>query len=237
MLLVFLTSHGDGRLQYGQSNTKPGRPLSPRRVLFLSIVGCDQLPSCSCSLIIIYLVLHSPNDCNDGGTTINTASQYQIEDFPADVLNYKYIGVTAVLGSSASVTVTVGGHAYPVGWQSEPAGGVGVYHGSVYITTTGAVSADLIRNSATILTVTGEAIGGCTEGGYANLNPFVAGDFVSGKISVETPHDISDLVCTQGSGAEGFASMCLVVCEYGYCPIGGEMDPSLPVFPPVFSLY
>ncbi|PQE29794.1 alpha-1,3-glucanase mutanase protein [Rutstroemia sp. NJR-2017a WRK4] len=146
--------------------------------------------------------------------------QYQIEDLPVNVLNYKYIGVTAVLGSSASVTVTVGGQVYPVGWQSEPAGGVGVYHGSVFITSTGAVSADLIRNSATILTVTGKPIGGCTPDGYANFVPFVAGDFVSTKISAENPHDVSDLVCTQGSGAEGFAAMCYVVCEYGYCPIG-----------------
>ncbi|PQE24790.1 alpha-13-glucanase mutanase protein [Rutstroemia sp. NJR-2017a BVV2] len=188
------------------------------------------------SFILEYL-LHSPNDCSDGGTTINTASQYQIEDLPVDVLNYKYIGVTAVLGSAASVTVTVGGQVYPVGWQSEPAGGVGVYHGSVYITSTGAVSADLIRNSATILTVTGEPIGGCTTGGYANFNPFVAGDFVSTKISAQTPHDVLDLVCTQGSGAEGFTSMCLVVCEYGYCPIGGKKGPSLPVSPSVFACY
>ncbi|PQE03158.1 alpha-13-glucanase mutanase protein [Rutstroemia sp. NJR-2017a BBW] len=183
------------------------------------------------SLILEYL-LHSPNDCSDGGTTINTASQYQIEDLPVNVLNYKYIGVTAVLGSSASVTVTVGGQVYPVGWQSEPAGGVGVYHGSVFITSTGAVSADLIRNSATILTVTGKPIGGCTTGGYANFNPFV-----STKISVETPHDVSDLVCTQGSGAEGFAAMCYVVREYGYCPIGGKKGPSLPIFPSVFACY
>ncbi|CAD6446789.1 70f8fb62-2be9-40c0-91c7-3914c6610b41 [Sclerotinia trifoliorum] len=171
------------------------------------------------SLILEYM-LHSPNDCNDGNTTVNTASQYQIESLPADIMTYKYIGFTATLGSMANVTIHVGDQVSAASWQTVPAGDVGVYHGSLLVTGTGTVSADLVRDGVTILTITGESIGGCGEDGYANFNPWVGGDFVPGKISVETPYELSDLVCVEGSGAPGFAEMCSVVCEYGYCPIG-----------------
>jgi hypothetical protein len=173
-------------------------------------------------------VLHSPLDCSDGGTTINTASQLQVEQTPADVMDYKYIGFTATLGSLANITINIGGQSYSTSWQSVPAGGVGVYHGSLFVptTATGTVSADLIRNGQSILTVTGESIGGCTEGGYANFNPWVGGDFVPGQISVETPHDLSELVCIEGTGTSDFAELCSVVCEYGYCPISGRQASS-----------
>ncbi|ESZ94750.1 alpha-1,3-glucanase/mutanase [Sclerotinia borealis F-4128] len=171
------------------------------------------------SLVLEYM-LHSPSECNDGNTTVNTASQFQVEGLPHDIMTYKYIGFTATLGSMANVTIHVGDQVSAASWQTVPAGDVGVYHGSLFVTGTGAVSADLIRDGTTILTIDGESIGGCGNGGYANFNPWVGGDFVPGKISVETPYDLSDLVCIEGSGATGFATICSLVCEYGYCPIG-----------------
>lgn len=60
------------------------------------------------SLTIEYL-LHHVEDCNDGQTTVNTASQLQMEFAPGDVLSHYYIGYTAVLASHADVVITVGG--------------------------------------------------------------------------------------------------------------------------------
>lgn len=77
------------------------------------------------SLMLEYL-LHDIS-CNDGDTTVNTASQLQFEYAPADVLDAKYIGFTAVLASPANVTVTVGGRAMAASWQIEPADDAGVY--------------------------------------------------------------------------------------------------------------
>ena len=52
----------------------------------------------------------------------------------------------AVLGSSATVTVTVGGVASAATWQYEPSNGVGLYRGSVDLNgRTGAVTVSLIR--------------------------------------------------------------------------------------------
>jgi hypothetical protein len=67
---------------------------------------------------------------NDGGTTGNTASQLQVEFNPPDIAQDK-IFYSAVLASSQSVTVTVGGVNLGAAWTHVPDGGIGIYHGSV----------------------------------------------------------------------------------------------------------
>lgn len=60
-------------------------------------------------------------------------------------------------------------------YQSDRANDVGVYYGSLYIgELTGDVSADLLRNDESFLTVNGEPIGGCTDS-YMNFNIWVSG--------------------------------------------------------------
>lgn len=96
-----------------------------------------------------------------------------------------------------------------------------MYYGSVYIgDLTGDVSAGLIRNDESFLTVDGETIGGCTDG-YMNFNIWVAGtQGDSDSVSAKTT-STADLVCIAGSGAnwytdEDFDSVCWITCEYGY---------------------
>lgn len=104
-------------------------------------------------------------------------------------------------------------------WLVEPAGGVGVYYGYVYLSPgqdIGDVSADLVRDGTVIATVMGEPIGGCTDG-YANFNPIVVGGFVSDTVSANTV-DVSNQTCVQGTGAGDFAGICSAACGAGYCP-------------------
>lgn len=67
--------------------------------------------------------------CNDGGTTGNTASQLLLEFEPSAVMQDK-IFFSALLGSDATVSVTVGGTSLAASWTAKPDGGVGIYHGS-----------------------------------------------------------------------------------------------------------
>ncbi|KAF5501368.1 Mutanase [Colletotrichum siamense] len=174
------------------------------------------------SLVLEYL-LHSTDGCSDGGTPVNTATQLQYEYSAGDVLGGgKYIGYYAVLASPGNISISVGGKNMAGSWASEPAGGVGVYYGSVFVEdgASGTVAASIIRNDQTVFAITSDKdIGGCDADGNANFNPYVYGDFSTKAVSAtETAHDVSDLVCTAGTGAEGFAGICAIVCKYGYCP-------------------
>lgn len=101
-----------------------------------------------------------------------------------------------------------------------------MYHGKIQTDNTGAVIGELIRDGKTFVSFSGEAIGGCTEDGYANFNPWVGGDF-GGAIVSATTQDISKLNCTSGTGAREFASICSTTCNYGYCPTGACVCTSL----------
>lgn len=83
--------------------------------------------------------------CSEGDTVGNTASQLQIE-FPPQLIMLDKIFSSAVLASTAEVTVTVGGKTFTPKWSSIPDGGVGVYHGSVVLLSeTGDVNVQLSR--------------------------------------------------------------------------------------------
>lgn len=168
-------------------------------------------------------MLHSVDGCNDNQTPVNTASQLQYEYSAGSVLgDGKYIGFMAVLGSPGNISISVGGKNMAGAWTSEPAGGVGVYYGSVFIEdgASGTVAASIIRNDKTVFAVTSDkAVGGCDADGNANFNIYVSGDFSPATIpAVETPYDVSELACTAGTGAGDFAGICSVVCKYNYCP-------------------
>ncbi|ORY63528.1 glycosyl hydrolase family 71-domain-containing protein [Pseudomassariella vexata] len=173
------------------------------------------------SLILMYQ-LHDVMSCNDGGTVVNTASQLQVEVLPEDsVIISRYIGFMATLGSSASVRITVGGTTMTSGWLREPAGGVGVYYGTLYLEDgiTGDVTAELVRDDVKVIQMTGDAIGGCRDDGYANFNFNVVGSFSPQTVSADTAN-LDDLVCNAGTGAVDFAVICSKSCRYGYCPFG-----------------
>lgn len=96
--------------------------------------------------------------CDDDNTSANTASQFQIEFEPADVLE-DAVFFSAILGSAADVTVTIGGVSLGASWSDTPEGGVGMYHGSAsFGGYSGEVVISIVRDGVTIATSTGFAI-------------------------------------------------------------------------------
>lgn len=163
--------------------------------------------------------------CSDGDTTVNTASQLQIEYEPSAVM-HDYVVFDAVLAADADVTVHIGGTSVDASWTGVPEGGVGVYHGKVLagangLATSGAVSVELKRNGVVLATITGPTLGDCIDG-YANMNAWVGSAVVQNSQSGTTPHAVSELACIAGTGAGDYASICAWDCAYGYCPVSGE---------------
>ncbi|KAF9872878.1 hypothetical protein CkaCkLH20_09741 [Colletotrichum karsti] len=157
--------------------------------------------------------------CGDGDTSGNTASQLQLEFSPAEVMQDR-IFFSAVLGSSADVTVSVGGTSQAGTWTSVPDGGIGVYHGSVPFQGSGSVVITLQRGGGTIATITGGSITGtCAEGGLTNWNPWVGSAMAAGSISATPASSRDEQKCIKGTGATGFTTLCEFTCKYGYCPV------------------
>ncbi|QMW33048.1 alpha-1,3-glucanase/mutanase [Aspergillus flavus] len=158
--------------------------------------------------------------CKNGGTTGNTASQLQLEFEPAQVVQDK-IFFSALLTSSATVTVTVGGVSIPATWEFVPDGGVGVYHGSAgYGAFLGDVKISISRSGATIAEFSGTAITTSCKDGYSNFNAWV-GSASGPSISAVSPKlPMENQTCIQGTAPGNFQGLCEFTCNYGYCPIG-----------------
>lgn len=164
-------------------------------------------------------VLHPVSGCSDGGTSINTFQQLQLEESASSGLNYHWVGYIATLASEADIKVSVGGKSVKASWIAKPAGGAGVYYGAAVLESgmTGDVAASITRDGATIISFTSDkAIGGCKDG-FANFNPYVFGKFSMADVS-GTTKDVSELKCIQGRGNNDFNAICTVVCSFGYCP-------------------
>lgn len=162
--------------------------------------------------------------CYDAGTTINTASQLQIEFDPKDVLEDR-IYVMALLGEgSRAVQVVSGDYAQFVTWDSMPDDeiGAGVYFGSVPLRE-GDVTIQLVINEDEGLGDTqGLKVSSYScQGGYNNYNAWV-GSFSSlyREPVTTTGLALSDQVCIRGKGAYDFEDLCNFTCSYGYCPVG-----------------
>lgn len=161
----------------------------------------------------------SPADpCDNYGTVANTASQLQIEMLPWEVIADK-IFYSALLGASATVTVTVGGVNLNAGWTDVPAGGAGIYHGSVSFsghTGTVVVTVNGLPSVSGTIPITND----CTPDQY---NAYV---YASTGASSSAVVDISHYVCVEGWGVNAFANICKFACGLGYCPIGGKSQTS-----------
>jgi hypothetical protein len=151
--------------------------------------------------------------CGFSGTVGNTATQFQLEYSPAVMLQDK-IFYSALLGASATVTVTVGGVSLGATWTDVPPTGVGIYHGSASFAG---------RTGQVVVTVSGIAsavgdvpIGGCSQ---QNFNPYTCG--ANGPKS-SASLDINSHVCVEGFGVGNFQSICKFACGLGYCPLSGN---------------
>lgn len=150
----------------------------------------------------------------------NTASQLQIEFEPKDIIEDSiYYSVLLTSEADVTVTVTVGGVS-TVGssWRNKPAGGVGIFHGSVPMNgRTGEVSITVRRGGTQIATLPGPSITTDCQEGIANYDAWAGGVLYKAENSVTTPA-LSQQVCIEGTGAPGFTELCAFNCRYGYCP-------------------
>ncbi|KAI8286543.1 hypothetical protein K4K60_000334 [Colletotrichum sp. SAR11_57] len=172
--------------------------------------------------LVIWYRPNPSTSCKDGGTSGNTASQLQLEFHPWNVAK-DAIYFTALLTSSASIEVTVGGVQQKASWSMTPEGGVGLYHGNAwYYDQTGDVHVRVVRGGSTIAEVSGIAITtDCSKtNGYANWNAWVGSAVAASSVSAK-PNSRTDQVCIEGTGPlPGFATLCEFTCGYGYCPKG-----------------
>ncbi|EAW20625.1 uncharacterized protein NFIA_030580 [Aspergillus fischeri NRRL 181] len=169
---------------------------------------------------------YSPNPldyCSAGGTTLNTASQLQIEFDPKDKLEAR-IWVMALF-SDGNAAVYVNGHA--VEWDSMPQTDVkgdgdidaGIWFGSV-AAPPGMVTVDLfVRDSSTSFLKTIDITTSC-DGGFNNFNAWVGSVRGGWYGPSSTSVDLKDQVCVKGKGAYDFNPLCTFTCSYGYCPVG-----------------
>lgn len=168
--------------------------------------------------IVAWYRLSPAAACNDGFTSGNTHTQLQLEFRPHQVAQDK-IFFSALLSSNRAVTVTVGGVNLNAQWTSTPAGGVGVYHGSVsYGGSLGAVVitvGSMVFNGEPITTNCNRVT---NQNGRTNWNAWV-GSVTGATVNAVAP-STTNHVCIRGKGVGNFNGLCSFSCRYGYCPIG-----------------
>ncbi|KAG7108775.1 Mutanase like protein [Verticillium longisporum] len=190
--------------------------------------------------------LNPGSACSSGGTTGNTPSQHQTVYSPAE-LSEDRIFYSALLGSNAAATVSIGGKAQAQwAWDSIPDGGVGIYHGSVPFN--GATGEVVVTLSKGGLSVKGPAITtDCSKNaGLNNWNAWV-GSSKGAAVSVTPPRSLGDQVCVAGTGVTEPKSLNIdawpaagMTCTYeGLClshatitipiPEPAEPEPEVPV--------
>ncbi len=162
----------------------------------------------------------NPNTvCSTGGTTGNDAGHDQTVISPSDVLQDK-VFFSALLGSSATVTVSIGGNSQPASWENTPSGGSGIYHGSApFNGRTGEVVVTISRDGSTVAEVQGASITTQCQNNIENWNAWVGSATGSAPPSPPTSPPSGD-VCVGGTGDGNFQGLCDFSCQYGYCPDG-----------------
>ena len=169
--------------------------------------------------VVAWYRLTSSTACDTGYTPGNTASELQLEFEPYDVVQDK-IFFSALLGSAADVTVSIGGNEQVASWTYTPDGGIGIYHGSISFTGfTGTVVVTVTRDGSVIAQMTGEEILADCPNTWENWNAWVGYAMSDATISATPALDLSDRVCVNGTSLGNFAGLCEFTCQYGYCPI------------------
>jgi hypothetical protein len=162
--------------------------------------------------------------CGDGGTTGNTASQLQLEFAPGQVSQDR-IFFTALLGSAADVSVTIGGTIVPAQWTAKPDSGIGLHHSSANFTAShrGDVAITIRRGNAQIAAARPGASGSigpqsCVNG-LTNCNALVAVDWSPSTISATPALKRNQQGYIQGTGTGNFRGLCEFNCRCNCQPL------------------
>lgn len=162
----------------------------------------------------------NPNTaCSTGGTSGNDAGHGQTQIPPSDVLQDK-IFYSALLGSSADVSVSIGGSVQQGTWENIPSGGSGIYHGSVpFNGRTGDVVVTISRSGSTIAQVQGASITTqCTQN-IENWNAWVGsstGASPPGGGGGGGGSPDPGQVCVGGTGEGNFEGLCDFTCQVSF---------------------
>ncbi|KAJ6103765.1 mutanase [Penicillium sp. IBT 16267x] len=165
------------------------------------------------------------SSCTTAGTTVNTASQLQIEFPPADALEDRIFVMALFSDGNAGVYV----NDQYVEWDSKPETdvtgdgnlGAGIWFGSV-AASPGNVIVNLFLAHGSIENLKTLEISSTCDGDFNNYNAWVGsvgGQGLSGSLYT-TSLDLADQVCVKGKGAYDFDDLCSFTCSYGYCPVG-----------------
>jgi hypothetical protein len=134
-------------------------------------------PAITAEQVVSWYRLNPNAACNTGGTTGNTASQGQTE-VPPSTLDLDAVYFSALLDSAANFDVTIGTTTQTGTWRNTPAGGSGIYHGSVpFNGDLGQVTVTIWRmingQKTTIVEIAGASITTDCTGDIENWNAWV----------------------------------------------------------------
>ncbi|KAI0391548.1 carbohydrate-binding module family 24 protein [Xylariaceae sp. FL0594] len=166
--------------------------------------------------------------CSAGDVTGNNPGDGQ-QTYPPSQIAQDRVFYSALLTSSATVTVSIGGSTVQGTWENTPAGGSGIYHGSVpFNGKTGAVTVTISRNGNAIATVNGASITTACTNNLVNWNAWVGSATASGSPPGGGSGGGggggggggSGSACVLGTGSGNFQGLCSFACHYNYCPPG-----------------
>ncbi|KAF7937959.1 uncharacterized protein EAE97_007755 [Botrytis byssoidea] len=173
--------------------------------------------------VVVWHRLSPAADCFQDNTTVNTASQLQMEFPPAKMLQ-DAVFFTALLAEGDNI----GGMTSGITLYHEPEGGAGLYMGYAdFNGLSGIVDLQISRGGQTVVTFSGSReIATICANGYNNFNAFVESAWSDNSVSVQVP-SLSDTICVNGTGYGEFEMLCNYACGHGYCP-RGACQPTLP---------
>ncbi|KAE8350338.1 glycoside hydrolase [Aspergillus coremiiformis] len=123
--------------------------------------------------LVSWYRINPASACSSGETTGNTVTHQQKTMEPEQVLQDK-IFFSALLESSADISVTIGGEDRAATWIHTPNGGKGIYHGSIPINhQTGAVVVTLTRDNDFLVEIDGHPITADCVQNMTNWNAWV----------------------------------------------------------------
>lgn len=157
--------------------------------------------------------------CSTNGTTVNTASQLQIEFPPNQALSdYIFYVVFAVDEVDPDVYVTIGDTSVKGGWSDIINAGDGsILFGNVSFSgLTGDVRIEIDSYGLEILSATGVISDTCTDG-FINYNMWTTYELEEAVDDMSAVLSIEDYVCIAGTSVEGFSDLCEFTCALGYC--------------------
>jgi hypothetical protein len=213
--MAFDNAHGKAPFNYVLGKSHDGwRTFLP----FLIDMAKSNTTSFSQENVVAWYREHSNTACGTGGTTGNTASQLQ-QTYAPGLLAQDIVFYAALLGSPASVSVSIGGQSVAGSWTVAPSGnGAGLDRGAVSMGgRTGNVVVSITRSGSQIVQASGDPITTACTNSIENWNANV----ITGNghsIAPVSPLSLSDSVCTSGFGAPKYLDLCSFACKYGYCP-------------------